>query len=73
MTKTIDEVHRAARRVGAMMAAKHLADQSVVVAARAAELDVEGRESTPFQKALILRSQTMMDCAVMIKDWVETL
>jgi len=49
-------------------AAKFLGDQSVAVAKLAAGMD---GEPSAFQGALILRSEIMMDCAKLIKEWVD--
>lgn len=49
-------------------AAKYLADQALIVAAVAAKMDNTDPGSV-MQKAMILRSEIMMDCARMIRKW----
>jgi hypothetical protein len=48
-------------------AAKYLADESVKVAKMAA--DMERVSPGPMVKALVLRSEIMMDCVEMIIKW----
>jgi hypothetical protein len=48
-------------------AAKYLADAAVKVAKTAA--DMERVSPGPMVKALVLRSDIMMDCVVMIIEW----
>jgi hypothetical protein len=49
-------------------AVKFLADQSIKVAKVAADLD-STQPGSAMQRALIQRSQIMMDCAKMIAEW----
>jgi hypothetical protein len=54
----------------ALDAAKYLSDQSIKVASIAADMD-KTIPGSSMQKTSILRSEIMMDCAAMIKEWIE--
>jgi hypothetical protein len=54
----------------AIEAAKFLSDASIKIAKLAADMD-ETSPGSAMQKALILRSEIMFDCAKTIKEWCE--
>jgi hypothetical protein len=55
----------------ALEAAKFLSDQSIKIAKIAADMD-ETSPGSVMQKAFILRSEIMFDCAKMIKEWEQS-